>query len=588
MVRPVCDACGWTDGIGAEGKLKLTARATSRLPSTRRDEALLQLEPGHQDCLLGNEAIVRGALEAGVAFVAGYPGTPSSEVTDTFARLADTAGIAYEYSFNEKIALEMAFAASLGGARSLCAMKHLGLMVAGDPLSTIPYVGVEAGMVIVSAGDPSCRTSPNEHDQRYLGPMLHLPVLDPSTPKEALEMTRLAFEVSEQSRLPVLLRPTARVCHSRATITFGARKPPEVRGYTVDPPRHVPLPAHARRMRREIPARLERAAALFSQAGMLRHEGSGDTAILATGAPAATCADLLRHRDLAGKVRLLRLGAAHPFPEDDLVAALDGVDRVLVVEELSPFVEDALRVLCHRRNLAVEVLGKRTGHLPLELEYEPPVLEQALDAVFGAGEGPGPFEPIAQPEDVPPRPPALCPGCPHRAAFFAARHAFDDDQLYFNDIGCYTLGYGPPLHTAHALLCMGAGFTLAAGVARVTGRRTVGFMGDSTFFHSGMPALLDAIQNDASMVAVVLDNEVTAMTGFQPSPTTRQARKASIEDVATALGATQVEVVDPYDLPVITAAFERARDARGVSVIVVRRVCPVFAARRGRDPQGGA
>ena len=226
--------------------------ATNRAPSDTGAEPLLHDAEGHVAFLLGDEAIVRGALEAGVGFACGYPGTPASEVLGAFARIAAAQGIAFEYSVNEKVALEMAFAASLAGARSLCAMKHLGLMYAGDPLSTIPYVGTVGGMVVVSAGDPSCQTSPNEQDQRHLGPMLHIPVLDPSTPQEAHEMTRLAFDLSDQSRLPVLLRITTRVAHSRARVRCGRLRQPRVTGFVRDPERFVPIPENARRLRLQL------------------------------------------------------------------------------------------------------------------------------------------------------------------------------------------------------------------------------------------------------------------------------------------------------------------------------------------------
>ncbi len=539
-------------------------------------------ERGHSECLLGNEAIVRGALEAGVGFASGYPGTPSSEVTDSFARVAAARGIAFEYSVNEKVALEMAFAASLAGARSICAMKHLGLMVAGDPLSTIPYVGTRGGMVIVSAGDPSCHTSPNEQDQRHLGPMLHIPVLDPSTPQQAHLMARSAFELSEASSLPVILRVTTRVAHSRAPVSYGPLVEARVEGFERDPQRLVPIPVNARRLRLLIPERLEAAGRWMAEAGLFERKGSGKSAILAAGAPAATCADLLAEHGLAERVVFARVGGLWPLPEDQLIGLLREVERVLVVEELSPFVEDALLVLCGRHGLKTRILGKRSGHLPVEFEYEPEVIQRGLHEALELG--PAPREARSF-EPVPPRPPVLCPGCPHRSTFFAARAAFGSDQLYFNDIGCYTLGYGAPLGTCDALLCMGAGFTLAAGVSRVTGERTVGVLGDSTFFHAGMPPLLDAIKEEVNMVAVILDNQVTAMTGFQESPTVEvrgaeAIRRVSIEGVARALGARHVETIDPADLPAAIRAFERARDARGVSVIVAERACPVDAARR--------
>lgn len=532
---------------------------------------------GHEHCLLGNEAIVRGALEAGVGFATGYPGTPSSEVTDTFARLSATEDLLFEYAVNEKIALELAFAASLAGARSIAAMKHLGLMVAGDPLSTIPYIGTEAGMVVVSAGDPSCHTSPNEQDQRHLGPMLHLPILDPSDPSDALAMTRFAFELSEASRLPVLLRTTSRVAHGRAVVVYGPLRERSAVGFSRQPARYVPIPANARRMRLEIRERLDRAKKMIAESAFLRRSGDGEIAVIAQGAPVAICRDLLDRPELRGQASLWSVGAAYPLPEAFLLEALRSARRVLVVEELTPFLENAVLALCARHAIQVEVLGKLSGHLPDAFEYEPAVVERALRQACGL---PARAEPKRVTLEVEPRPPSLCPGCPHRATFVAARAAFDEHQLYFNDIGCYTLGYAPPHNVADALLCMGAGFTLAAGVARVTGRRTVGFMGDSTFFHAGMPALLDAIKENADVVAVVLDNQVTAMTGFQESPSQESTSPASTEAVARALGARQIQVVDPYDLGATVAAFRRARDETGVSVIVARRACPVHDARK--------
>ena len=548
-------------------------------------DPLLIPEPGHREALLGNEAIVRGALEAGVSFACGYPGTPSSEVTDSFARISEQAGITFEYSINEKVALELAFAASLAGARSICAMKHLGLMVAGDPLSTIPYMGTRAGMVVVSAGDPSCRTSPNEQDQRHLASMLHIPLLDPSTPEEAHQMARFAFELSEQCRLPVIFRITTRICHSRGVVQYGPLVKRLPTGFQRDTSRLVPIPANARRLRIDLKQRMEQARQLLSDSAFIGCAGnrSAPLAVLAAGAPAAVCEDLLGEPDISPRVRLITLGAVFPLPEQRLLELLGGAERLLVVEELSPYLEDALAALSNRRGLDLAVLGKRTGHLPEEFEYDPPMVRRALHQALG-DDPPSPSEPVAQ--DVAPRPPILCAGCSHRASYFAARSVFGDEHLYFNDIGCYTLGYGAPLNTADALLCMGASITLAAGVSRVTGQRTVGFIGDSTFFHSGMPALLDAVKEEVELVLVILDNSVTAMTGFQESPTVSlpdgvPQRKVSIEGVVRALGVEHLETVDPYDLADTMAAMTRARDGRGVSVIISQRPCTNFLQREG-------
>ncbi len=551
---------------------------------------LLADEPGRTELLLGNEAIARGAIEAGVGFACGYPGTPSTEVTDAFALLAPDLGIPFEYSVNEKVALEMAFAASLAGARAIVAMKHLGLMSAGDPLSTIPYVGTVAGLVIVSAGDPSCHTSPNEQDQRQLAEALHLPMFDPRSPQEALEVTRHAFDVSERSRLPVVVRPTTRVCHTSAPVRFGAIEARPVAGFTRDPARFLPLPANARRMRVEITERLETARREIAAGGFFDAQGGGTTAVLASGAPAAICQDLLEDAVGRDEVALLSLGVVYPLPEDWLVASLRGFDTVLVVEELSPLLEDRVRALCTLHGLSLKVLGKRTGHLPFEFEYEPHMLRAVLHDLVGIG---APAEVVAEAPSLPNRPPTLCAACPHRPAFFAARSVFGDEALYFNDIGCYSLGVAPPLRAGDALLAMGAGFTLAAGVARTSGRQTLGFLGDSTFFHSGMPALLNAVKENVNMVAVIMDNEVTAMTGFQERPGApvedgQVQRTVDIEAVVRALGAPHVETVDPNDLAATVAAFERAKERDGLSVVISQRICPVFEARTVRRAPAAA
>jgi NADPH-dependent glutamate synthase beta subunit-like oxidoreductase/ferredoxin len=343
----------------------------------------------------------------------------------------------------------------------------------------------------------------------------------------------------------------------------------------------VPIPHNARRLRGELKERVKTAERMLSKSEFLRVEGKGNIAVLASGAPAGTCADLLLESGLLSELKFITLGGVYPLPEKRLLALLSGVKRLLVVEELSPYLEDALTVLASRNKLPVEILGKRTGHFPVEFEYDPEMIREVIHDDLKLG--PKAREP-REVEPVAPRPPTLCPGCPHRAAQFAARTVFGDEALYFNDIGCYTLGYGPPLNTADALLCMGAGFTLAAGVSRVTGERTVGIMGDSTFFHSGVTPLLNAIKENVNMVAVILDNQVTAMTGFQESPLVELVddnlrRTTTIASVVKALGARHVEVVDPYHLPGTIAAFERARDATGVSVVITQRACPVYLAR---------
>ncbi|MHC4839626.1 MAG: FAD-dependent oxidoreductase [Planctomycetota bacterium] len=543
-------------------------------------DPLLQTDPEGAALLLGNEAIVRGAIEAGVGFACGYPGTPSSEITDSFARLAPVMNIPFEYSVNEKIALEMAFAASLSGTRSIVAMKHLGLTYAGDPLTTMPYIGTVGGLVIVSAGDPSCLTSPNEQDQRHLADMLHIPTLDPASPQEALEMTRFAFELSEKSNLPVLLRPTTRVCHTRGAVEFGEIRPTPAPKFVRNPKRFLPIPAHARKLREDIKGRLETARTMVEESGLQTRVGEGKTAVLSCGAATTICHDVVDTSEQS----LLHTGSVFPLPEKWLLQQLAQIDRLLIVEELSPFLEDAIRSLASVHGLSLTILGKRTGHVPLTRELDANLVRtaiQQIDEDTCAIES----KPAAV-DELAPRPPILCAGCPHRSAFFAAKSALGPDVLYFNDIGCYTLGAAPPLATGDALLCMGAGISLAAGVARTLGKPTVGFIGDSTFFHSGMPALLNAVKENVDMTVVIMDNEVTAMTGLQESPTVavekgRVNRRVDIAGVVRSLGCDQVVTVNPNDLDKTIKAFKTAHSESGVSVVITEYPCVIFADKSG-------
>jgi indolepyruvate ferredoxin oxidoreductase alpha subunit len=557
---------------------------------------ILRDEPGARVCLLGNLAIVRGALEAGVQFVSGYPGTPSSEVGDTFARIAGEAGVLFEYSVNEKIAVEIAFAASLTGARSLCGMKHLGLNYAADPLSTMPYVGVEGGMVIVSAGDPSVITSPNEQDQRHWSRFLFFPVFDPATPEDARKMTRYAFEFSEATRLPVIMRPTTRVCHSSGMVELGPLPAQKNKiAFSKDPPRYVPMPNNAVRMRRELTKRFQHAEELLLTSGFFPRTGRGKRCIIAGGIAYAYAAQVIEDLGIQNGITLQQIGA-YPIPETLLRDVLDGVDSVLVLEELTPFIEESVCLTAFRNNRRIPVYGKHSGHLPVEFEYSPDLVEDAVRKYLKLEARARPS--VSVPE-LPPRPPVLCPGCPHRASFYMVGKVFGKHTVYCSDIGCYTLGYGEPLQACDVLLCMGSSISQASGIARTTGRRTVAYIGDSTFFHSGLPALVNAVQAGDKITVVVLNNYITAMTGFQPSlTTTARASKAGapsdstagededgrlvIEEAARGLGVSEVFSVNPFDEEATTAALKQAKNGRGVNVVVCNARCAVDARRRNK------
>ncbi|RJP36247.1 MAG: indolepyruvate ferredoxin oxidoreductase subunit alpha [Phycisphaerales bacterium] len=561
---------------------------------------ILRDEPGTRHCLLGNLAIVRGALEAGVQFFSCYPGTPASEVGDTIARIAAEADIVFEYSVNEKVAVEIAFAASLTGARSMCGMKHLGLNYACDPVSTMPYVGVEGGMVIVSAGDPSAITSPNEQDQRHFSRFLYYPVFDPATPEDCRRMTCYAFELSERTRLPVILRPTTRVCHGSGIVAFGAL-PVERNAirFRKDPARYVPIPVNARRMRKELTGRFALAGRLLETSGFFPRTGRGELGILASGVACAYAAQAIDDLGVGDRVTLQQVGA-YPIPDKVLADFFDAVTSVLVVEELTPFVEEWACLSAFQQCRQIPIYGKRSGHLPVEFEYTPDLVEDAVADFVGLVRRPSAT--VTVPE-LPARPPVLCPGCPHRASFYLARKVFGTKTIYCNDIGCYTLGYGEPLHACDVLLCMGSSISQASGIARLTGQRTVAYIGDSTFFHSGLPALANAVQANDNVVVVILDNYIAAMTGHQPSLTTpgggaaapgprphegdaeqddRTAR-FSIEDAVRGLGVTDVYSVDPFDDESTLAAFRQARKGTGVSVVVCHSPCVVEERRHRKD-----
>jgi len=550
---------------------------------------ILQDDAGKRVCLLGNHAIVRGAWEAGVQFFSCYPGTPSSEVGDTFAAIAKDAGVIFEYSINEKISVEIAFAASLAGARSMCGMKHLGLNYAADPASTIPYVGVEGGMVIVSAGDPSAITSPNEQDQRHFTRFLYYPIFDPATPEDARRMTRYAFGFSEETRLPVIMRPTTRVCHSSGMVELGplVTRRNEL-AFQKDPARYVPIPTNARRMRKELSERYRRAEELLAAGEFFPRTGHGRYGIIAGGVAYAYTTQTIDELGVGDRVSLLQIGA-YPIPESVLVDFLATVDSVLVVEELTPFIEEWVTLTAYRSDRRIPIHGKHPGVFPVEFEYSPDMVEDALRDQLNLSrrENVG----VAIPE-LPPRPPVLCPGCPHRTSFHLVGRVFGKRTVYCNDIGCYTLGYGEPLHACDTVLCMGSSISQASGIARTTGKRAVAYIGDSTFFHSGLPALVNAVQADDDITVVILDNFVTAMTGFQPSITSHgtempepvcapsgsaagNGQDVPLEDAVRGLGVRNVFSVNPFDEEAALAALRLAKKGRGVNVVICHSPCAV-------------
>ena len=541
---------------------------------------------------MGNEAIAEGAIRAGVAVATGYPGTPSSEILETIARLRP-AGVYAEWSVNEKSALEVAAGAAIAGARSMATMKQVGLNVASDPLINLNYIGVKAGMVVVVADDPGPISSQNEQDTRRFGQFAKLVVFDPSTPEEACSMVADAFACSEKIGRPVILRPTTRICHSYASVELPTELPrsaPE--GFSKNDGHWVIFPKLAYKNKPFIEKTLRK---LSKELTLYSYSASGENAKKGIAAGGVSYRYVLEalgiieesgFGDAVRGVRLLKIGTI-PFAERLGLDFLEGLDEALVVEELDPVIEDALIRLCGLYGKRVTIRGKGTDDLPLAGENTVEALVKTISSFLGIDVSEGETPPdsareiAAEMPALPVRPPVLCAGCPHRGAFFAIKEAMTGRRAVFSgDIGCYTLGNAKPLDMVDTCLCMGAGITIAQGLGRVEPDVVqFAFIGDSTFFHAGVSGIINAVYNRSDVVVVILDNGTTAMTGGQPHPgMTRtlmgaNAGRISIYELVKGLGADDIRRVNPFDIAAAKAAAARAADIRGVRVIIFEGPC---------------
>ena len=545
---------------------------------------LLQPEAGERHLLLGNEAIVRGALEAGVNVVTCYPGTPSSEVPDTFRRLKGTS-YRMEYSVNEKVAVEVAAGAALGGALTLTTMKHVGVNVAADPLLTMAYIGLPGGLVLLSADDPGCHSSQNEQDNRHYARFAGLPCFEPASAQEAKDMTCAALHMARELEQPVLLRTTTRLNHLRGAVDFGLLPAPAAKvPFPRNPMRFVPVPAVARQRHLELERKLEaaRVKAEVSPWNTESGQAKARLGIISSGIARAYLADALHEGVWQEEVRVLELGMTWPLPEKLLEKFLGQCERVLVVEEGAPLLEKDVRELAQRLGLAVKVQGKGDV-LTLYGEYSTSLLMQAVAQFLGKA---SPERPITQTvENLPGRPPNLCPGCSHRSVYYAVRQVYGDDAIYSSDIGCYTLGLLPPLRMADFLVCMGSSVSAGGGFALASGKPVVAFIGDSTFFHSGLTGLANAVFNKHDVLLIILDNGTTAMTGHQPNPGMDQEVLGSaslhldIEALVRALGVPHVRKVKAFNVRATSKALEELKDLSGVRVLIAEEPCVLYARR---------
>ena len=516
--------------------------------------------------LSGNEAIARGAWEAGVSVAAGYPGTPSTEILEyVSAKFRDD--IYCEWSPNEKVAFEVAAGAALTGARVITTMKHVGLNVAADPLMTLAYTGTVGGFIAIVADDPGMHSSQNEQDTRRFAQFAKIPVLEPASSDEAKEFIKVGMELSEKFQTPIILRSTTRISHSKGLVELQDRNvAPKATGFEKNPPRFVPIPAWARQMRVRLEERLGlmRKEASESPLNTIEWKDDKSLGIITSGIAYQYV------KEAFPEASVLKLGWSFPFPDDLIRKFADGVEKLLIVEELEDFIEE------HVKALGYKCEGKSI--VPNIGELTPEIL-QDIKAKLQRENQPTAAAPLPNLPQLPPRPPVLCPGCPHRGIFFSLGKF---DVVVTGDIGCYSLGVMPPLSRLDTILCMGAGISMAHGMDKAKNpKKVVGILGDSTFFHSGITGLLDIAYNNGGATIIVLDNRITAMTGHQENPGTGRTlmetdtNVASIEEIGKAVGIKNTAVVEPRNVKETVAVLKTAIESPEPWLIVSKSPCPL-------------
>ncbi len=518
--------------------------------------------------MLGNEAVARGLYEAGCMFVSSYPGTPSTEITEAIAKYPE---VYAEWAPNEKVAMEAAFGASLAGRRSFCGMKHVGLNVAADPLFTISYTGVNAGMVIGVADDAGMHSSQNEQDSRHYARASKIPMLEPADSAEALAFTKAAYEISERFDTPVLVKMCTRVSHSQSVVETGARTE-VLKEYEKNIPKYVMMPGNAKRRHPVVEARTAALTEFAETTELNVVEPGRDNALgFLTG---STSYQYVKEV-LGDQYPVMKLGMVWPLPVEKIKAFAASVEKLVVVEELEGFIES------HCRSIGVDCVGKDAFSCIDELS--PNKVAQALQVAFESG--------IKLDEAIPPRPPVMCAGCPHRGLFYTLKK---NKLTVMGDIGCYTLGAVAPLAAVDTVICMGASVSGTHGFSKsqkgAADNKTVAVIGDSTFMHSGITGLVNMAYNESNATVIIVDNSITGMTGHQQNPTTGfnlkgdPCAKIDLESLCRAVGIRRVRVVDPYDLAQCDQAIQEELAANEPSVIISRRPCALLKYVRHKAP----
>jgi len=517
-----------------------------------------------KELLLGNAALARGLFEAGCCVASSYPGTPSTEITQC---IADYDEIYTEWAPNEKVALEVAFGAALAGKRSFTGMKHVGLNVAADPLFTISYTGLNAGLVVVVADDPAMHSSQNEQDSRHYAKAMKIPMLEPADSSECYQYAGYAYELSEKYDTPVFIRTCTRIAHSQSVVETSERAEPAVREYVKSISKYVMMPNNAKMRHPIVEQRTRDLTALAEDTFLNRVEmGGTDLGIITSGTSYQYVKEVFGE-----SVSVLKLGLVFPLPEKLIADFASKVGRLVVVEELDSIIED------HCKKLGLEVTGKDV--FPLVDEFSQNLVAGKLGVITGAGKDLN--------EQIPPRPPVMCAGCPHRGLFYTLSKK---KVTVLGDIGCYTLGAVAPLSAMDTCICMGSSVSSLHGFNRANGKNCVAVIGDSTFVHTGISGLIDIAYNGSDSTVIILDNSITGMTGHQENPTTgynikgKPAGKIDIEALCRAIGIQAVRVIDPYDLDECANVISAEMEAPGPSVIISRRPCALLKSVKPEPP----
>ncbi|MDR2544559.1 MAG: indolepyruvate ferredoxin oxidoreductase subunit alpha [Methanobrevibacter sp.] len=616
-------------------------------------EDILINKPKKKLFLLGNEAAVRGAIEAGISIAATYPGTPSSEIGDILHYLAKDANIYFEFSVNEKVAMEVAATAAVSGLRSFTFMKHVGLNVASDSFMTTAYNGVNGGMVILTADDPSMFSSQNEQDNRHYGRLAKIPILEPSNPQEIKDMVVYGFELSEKFKIPVIIRTTTRISHMRGIVELSEIKTSNndnnklknnlksnenvhwKKGFfKKNPNRYVPVPGNAAEMHKNLTLKFEnikkintKLNKIYSAPKTSKNKNSKfKLGVISSGSGFNYTYDTINKYDLG--IDILKLGFTHPFPEKEVLEFIKDLDGIFIVEEVDPIMEKEVLSIIGKNQLKISVFGKLNNVFPMIYEFNPDILLDSFKKFYQIAEKEKENEERNNIKDIydefskeeinineynqstklentqlnklieslPNRHPTLCPGCPHRASYFAVKKSIEeleiseDNVIFASDIGCYTLGISPPYQTADYLLSMGSSIGDGGGLSKATNQTIMSFIGDSTFFHSGISPLINCIHNKNKFVLTILDNRTTAMTGGQSNPGLNvdgmgdPAPEISIEKIAISLGIEFVKIINPLNLKKAIETYKEAIEFDGVSVIIAKSPCALIKRLKKRKP----